>query len=202
MPQLESIPKSFKQVESVKSSARIHLQTEDLDDKFDFTFEAVRPNLFRTTFTSKTHPLPPYSSISQQKRIDSKLHRFELGKSSCSFDTGDVTASIEWSHAPVVSLRWGDSNELLHSDLPFRPYVVDGSGIAHYMQHDRDALHVGLGEKSAPMDLTARHFQISATDCFGYDAYATDPMYKRKCFHLLQSLSLLTRCGSRVALRH
>jgi alpha-glucosidase (family GH31 glycosyl hydrolase) len=35
-----------------------------------------------------------------------------------------------------------------------------------------------MGEKAAPMDLTARPFIMSATDCFGYEAHRTDPMYK------------------------
>ena len=59
-----------------------------------------------------------------------------------------------------------------------RLYVADGNGIAHYTEHDRDALDVGLGEKRAPMDLSGRQFQLSATDSFGYDVYNSDPLYK------------------------
>jgi alpha-glucosidase (family GH31 glycosyl hydrolase) len=182
MPQLEIIPQSYRQVESkTKRSGALHLQSNDLDNDFDFTFEVVRPNVFKTTFSSSTtHTLPPYPSIpSPDVNIsDAKTTFRQSGKSFCVFEIGNVRASVDWNHAPVVSLGWLDSTEILHSDLSFRSYVVDGSGISHYTQHDRKALHVGLGEKSAPMDLTGRHFQISATDCFGYEAYATDPMYK------------------------
>ncbi|KAH8673189.1 glycosyl hydrolases family 31-domain-containing protein [Ilyonectria robusta] len=37
---------------------------------------------------------------------------------------------------------------------------------------------MGLGEKAAPMDLSGRRFQLSATDSFGYDVHRTDPLYK------------------------
>ncbi|KIW90111.1 uncharacterized protein Z519_09542 [Cladophialophora bantiana CBS 173.52] len=181
MPQLETIPKSYKLVDSkLRRPAAIQLQSDDLETQFSFTFEAVRPNVFRTTFSSDSHPLPPYPSIPQQERNldNATLNSTRLSESSCSFELDDVRVSIDWSHAPVVSLGWLESKEILHSDLAFRSYVVDGQGVTHYVQHDRKALHVGLGEKSAPMDLTARYFQVSATDCFGYEAYATDPMYK------------------------
>jgi alpha-glucosidase (family GH31 glycosyl hydrolase) len=59
-----------------------------------------------------------------------------------------------------------------------RSYALDGDGVAHYTQYFRNSLHVGLGEKAAPMDLSNRHFTLSATDCFGYDVHRTDPMYK------------------------
>ncbi|KIY02038.1 uncharacterized protein Z520_02176 [Fonsecaea multimorphosa CBS 102226] len=181
MPQLESISKTYKPVDSKsKRPAAIQLQSEDLETPFSFTFEAIRPNIFRTTFTSDSHPLPPYPSIPRpERKLDNiNINSNQISEASCSFELGDIRASVDWNHAPVVSLGWLGSKEILHSDLAFRSYVVDGQGIAHYVQHDRKALHVGLGEKSAPMDLTARYFQVSATDCFGYEAYATDPMYK------------------------
>lgn len=180
MPQLESIPKSYKLVEpDLKKLGTVHLQSDELETRFDFTFEAVGSNIFRTTFSSTSHPLPPYPSIPQPAKTVSNVKTdSSVTGSACAFEVAGVRASVDWSHAPVVSLSLLGSEEKLHSDLAFRSYVLDGPGIAHYTQHDRKALHVGLGEKSAPMDLTARYFQMSATDCFGYEAYATDPMYK------------------------
>lgn len=175
--------------EEIKStltkSVGVQLQSQDSGVPFVFTFEAVRPNLFRTTFSSDSHPLPPYPSIQTPESTlsNASVSTLRPGKSSCCFDIGNVRASVDWQGAPMVSLGWLGSHDnhddhVLHADLAFRSYVVDGQGVAHYTQHDRSAMHVGLGEKAAPMDLTARFFQISATDCFGYDAYATDPMYK------------------------
>ena len=66
----------------------------------------------------------------------------------------------------------------LYQDLPHRSYVLDGAGVAHYTRYKRSTFHAGLGEKAAPLDLYVRHFKLSATDCFGYDVYRTDPLYK------------------------
>ncbi|KAK4942598.1 hypothetical protein LTR10_017727 [Elasticomyces elasticus] len=181
MPQLERIPKHYKSAPYTgESAAAVQLRSNDDETRFYFTFDAVQPHIFRTTFTSDTHPLPPYPSIPQQDTTlgGARLTALESDDSHHSFQIDDIKASVDWKHAPVVSLSWIDSAEVLHADLEFRSYIVDGPGITHYTRHDRKALHVGLGEKAAPMDLTARHFQISATDCFGYEAYATDPMYK------------------------
>jgi alpha-glucosidase (family GH31 glycosyl hydrolase) len=144
-----------------------------------FTFEAIRPNLFRTTFSTRDHPLPPHPSaakpeanfgnVSLSSTLSDKRKRIGLG---------NVTAMVEWTDAPVVSLYLEGEKKPIHRDLNFRSYAVDSSGIAHYTAYKRDTLHVGLGEKAAPMNLSNRHFIISATDCFGYDVYRTDPMYK------------------------
>ncbi|KAL6252763.1 hypothetical protein RBB50_000482 [Rhinocladiella similis] len=182
MPQLETIPKAYQAVDRVKAknNASIHLQADNDGVPADFTFEAVRPNIFRTTFTSSTHPLPPYPSIPlpDTKIPSADVTALSQSTHSAGFIINDVQATLTWTHAPVVSLRWAGSQTPLHEDLAFRSYTFDGPGIAHYTTHDRTAMHVGLGEKSGPMDLTARYFQISATDSFGYDAYHTDPLYK------------------------
>lgn len=146
---------------------------------FDFTFEAIRQNLFRVTFASASHPIPPYPSVTKPAV---NLHDVNIltksEESSKTFNVGGITASVDWAHTPVLSLSWTGSETPLHRDLPLRSYVADADGIAHYSQHDRNALHVGLGEKQAPMDLSGRNFLLSATDCFGYDVYNTDPLYK------------------------
>ncbi|KAJ9616885.1 hypothetical protein H2200_000605 [Cladophialophora chaetospira] len=179
MPQLESIPQSYKQAPSKSTRpGALQLQSDDLDTRFDFSFEAVRKGVFRTRFSSASHPLPPYTSIPPPENTTLDVKSEQTGQLRYRLEVGDVSATVDWNHAPVISLSWLDSGDLLHADLSFRSYVVDGPGVAHYTQHDRKALHVGLGEKAAPMDLTARHFQISATDSFGYEAYHTDPLYK------------------------
>jgi len=89
-----------------------------------------------------------------------------------------VTASIDWSDAPIVSLQLAGQSKPIYRDLQFRSYVADSSGVAHYSEYKRDTLYVGLGEKAAPMNLSNRHFILSVTDSFGYDCYRTDPLYK------------------------
>lgn len=179
MPQLEHIPTSYSTHSHTRSPGCLSLKTSKEASEFTFTFETIRPDLFRTTYYSESHPLPPHSSIIRpDPSVSAQKVSETQGQSSRCFTIGNVSASIEWSGAPLVSLSWSDSHEEIHSDIPNRSYAIDGDGVAHYTRHDRQALHVGLGEAAAPMDLTGRTFKIDATDCFGYEVYKTNPMYK------------------------
>lgn len=181
MPQNEFCPRQYRPIHAQENQdSSVHLRSVDGDRPFEFTFEPVRRALFRVTFSSVDHPIPPYPSVC---RPATDLSNVEVSAAITSLNTkqiqvGDVTASVDWTHSPVVSLAWTGSEKPLHRDVSFRSYVADSTGIAHYSEHDRSALHVGLGEKRAPMDLTGRHFQLTATDSFGYDVYNTDPLYK------------------------
>lgn len=178
MPQHEEVPNSWARATSTtKASNTVALETESTLGTANFTFEALRPGIFRTRFWSKFHPLPPYPSCEELASAPTSSFN-ATSKTTSQLNANDVEATVDFSGAPVVSLRFHDQPAPLHSDLPDRSYVLDGDGVTHYMRHDRQALHVGLGEKAAPMDLTARPFILSATDCFGYEAYRTDPMYK------------------------
>lgn len=156
----------------------IQLQSTDGDTSFQFTFEAIRPGLFRTTFSSKTHPLPPHPSCPRPEVPSGFLPVSESAASQTSICAADVKATVDWSGAPIVSLQLSGQDKPIHRDLDFRSYCVDSTGVAHYTRYKRDTLHVGLGEKAAPMNLSNRQFVLSATDCFGYDVYRTDPLYK------------------------
>jgi hypothetical protein len=87
-----------------------------------------------------------------------------------------LTTTVDYAHTPVVSIHL--HGKPLHTDLPHRSYALDGAGAAHYSTYRQGTLHVGLGEKAAPMDLSGRGFLITASDTFGYDAHRTDPLYK------------------------
>jgi alpha-glucosidase (family GH31 glycosyl hydrolase) len=184
MPQREYVPRSYGLLQEngylkgSKASTELILKSTD-PDSFRFSFHALRPGLFRTTFSSPSHPLPPHPSTHRPTAdlagVQVSSHQSAAVKT---ISVGDVTATVDWSDVPVVSLQLAGQNTPIHRDLPFRSYVVDSTGIAHYTHYKRDTLHVGLGEKAAPMNLSNRHFIISATDSFGYDVYRTDPLYK------------------------
>lgn len=67
-------------------------------------------------------------------------------------------------------------------DLEARPWALTEHGIIRHWSLDRTRLHLGLGEKAAPMDLTGRSFVLHAADSAWYDAYRTDPLYKHTPF--------------------
>ena len=171
MPQREFTPREYAVVQENghaegSTSTDVSLESTDGDVPFRFTFQAVRPGLFRTTFSSKTHPLPPHPST---PRPASNLDGLNTSSKSSgrlkTINVGGVTATVDWSGPPLVSLQLDGQPAPIHRDLDFRSYVADSTGIAHYTRYKRDTLHVGLGEKAAPMNLSNRNFIISATDC-------------------------------------
>jgi alpha-glucosidase (family GH31 glycosyl hydrolase) len=166
-------------IEGQSHDTVVNLLSTDQGHNARFTFEAIRPNLFRTTFSTKNHPLPPHpSAVKPEANFGNVSLSSTLSDRRKRIGLGDVTVLVEWTDAPVISLYLEGEKKPIHRDLNFRSYAVDSSGVAHYTAYKRDTLHVGLGEKAAPMNLSNRHFIISATDCFGYDVYRTDPMYK------------------------
>lgn len=180
MPQQERVPSTW--VESTAGSGKLlQLDSADTQLPFQFTLDALRHNVFRTTFTSKTHPLPPHPSVLlPEKQVDAATVKASSTSTKKEIKIGPITAAIDWTESsPLLSISLeGHENGPLHEDLPNRSYVVDGEGIAHYSRYNRDTLYVGLGEKAAPMNLAGRKFELSATDSFGYDIYRTDPLYK------------------------
>ena len=179
MPQHEYVPRSYALAQAPAAPAELRLQSTGGATPFDFSFEALRPGLFRTTFSSSTHPLPPHPSVARPAAALAGVPvAAESAASRKTIRVGAVTATVDWSDAPVVALQLAGTSAPVHRDLPFRSYAVDAGGVAHYTHYRRGTLHVGLGEKAAPMDLSNRHFILAATDSFGYDIYRTDPLYK------------------------
>ncbi|KAH8888520.1 family 31 glycosyl hydrolase [Thozetella sp. PMI_491] len=180
--QYEYTPKDYVLEDAGSSSASLKLKTTDeaLEQPFEFQFEAVRPNIFRTTFTSKSHPTPPFPSAPQLKASSESAAKVtaDAGKKTATVQNGTAKAVVEWTHAPVVTLYLDGVEKPVFQDLGFRSYSVDGTGVAHYSSYKLDSIYVGLGEKAGPMNLAGRGFTITASDTFGYDAYKTDPLYK------------------------
>ncbi|KAL8407083.1 hypothetical protein RB596_009636 [Gaeumannomyces avenae] len=184
MGQNERIPGSWSLESSQDAGApSVRLASADKDLPFTFSLETVRPNVFRTTYTSPSHPLPPQPSVT---RAEPQLGQAtaavkSLGDKRRRIEVADAVVELDWSgDTPLlnVSLAGQEDKAPLLQDVPNRGYTVDGDGVAHYTRYNRNTLHVGLGEKAAPMDLSGRSFKITATDSFGYDAYRTDPLYK------------------------
>ena len=188
LDQYERVPKEFQLAGQGSNRMSVNLESTDLtfDQPCRFYFEALRRNVFRTTFTTPKHSLPPYPSAQRPEPDFTRTRKKDTldGQNrTIEFVNGPVKALVEWKDGPpTISLYHGDrgdgSWELIHRDLQYRSYAVDGDGVAHYTVYNKDTLHVGLGEKAAPMDLSGRGFQITASDTFGYDAYSTDPLYK------------------------
>ncbi|KAJ3071372.1 hypothetical protein HDU98_005432 [Podochytrium sp. JEL0797] len=71
-------------------------------------------------------------------------------------------------------------------DLPHRAYpLFKGThGARHFLRRRDQDLHYGLGERAAPLTLNNRRFRLETMDALGYNADATDPLYKLVPFHI------------------
>lgn len=182
--QEERVPQGYTlvpQPDKGNNPSAIHLRSDGkLTKPCDFTFEAIRPNVFRTTFTSEDHPLPPFPSVRlpsvENTGTTTTVDTLAATRMTLANAQAGITATVDFTHTPVVSVSLRDKT--LHADLPHRSYALDGPGAAHYSVYRQGTLHVGLGEKAAPMDLSGRGFLVTASDTFGYDAHRTDPLYK------------------------
>jgi hypothetical protein len=80
--------------------------------------------------------------------------------------------------------------ERISSDLPSRSYALTERGMMRHWRLERDSIHLGLGEKAAPLNLTGRSFSISGTDAACYDAFGGDPLYKHTPFLVITPRSV------------
>jgi alpha-glucosidase (family GH31 glycosyl hydrolase) len=178
----EYVPSHYKLVSSPGllggGRTRIELRSDDVPGgPVTLVFKAVKEGLFRIMFSSPSHPIPPFPSAHRPELEILGLRTVESGDYAKTFQRGEIEAKLDWTGVPVITIGYR-GKEPLYWDLPYRSFALDGPGVAHYTKYGRGDLHMGLGEKAAPMDLSNRHFTLSATDCFGYDVMRSDPMYK------------------------
>ena len=157
------------------SATRISLHSPG--NKAIFTLEPVRTNVFRVTFTTESHPLPPHPSIVRPEvQLSNAPSLTEHDGSFTLHTTTEVAVTLCSRTTPTLSITLNGVQ--LYSDLPNRSYVLDGNGASRYGCYNPATLHLGLGERSAPFDLSNRTFTLSALDAAEYDAHHTDPLYK------------------------
>lgn len=64
-----------------------------------------------------------------------------------------------------------------------------GTGGFHYVSRETDEKIYGLGDKGGQLNKAGRAFRIETTDCMGYDASSTDPLYKHIPFYICENSS-------------
>jgi Glycosyl hydrolases family 31 len=148
MSQQEFVPKRYK-LEPLEDHHPTFVRIRSQDSpEVSYSFEAVKPGIFKTTFSSPSHPLPPFP-IAHAPQADPSAFRIHNEATSRTFHSPEdaVQATLSWADGPpLVTLGFKDAAPL-RSDLPFRSYVFDGPGAAHYSRHYRNSLYVGLGER-------------------------------------------------------
>lgn len=87
-------------------------------------------------------------------------------------------------------LKYFDGNRLLFNDRAPLAYNFEnefGMGSYHYISREADEKIYGLGDKGGELNKAGRAFRIETTDCMGYNAESTDPLYKHIPFYICEN---------------
>jgi len=167
---------------------------------FEWKLEFPFPQAYRIILAGPDRPRPPHDNVHTPSKFCSfKILSLDRDKCRAVFAFPSPTAQsalvsglgderlelrLYWNYQ-LFSEVWhvgnGDDKLVLH-DLRARSYALTEHGVIRHWSLDRTRLHLGLGEKAAPIDLTGRKFTLHATDAAWYDSYRTDPLYKHTPF--------------------
>ncbi len=193
--ELEATVKAGSQVESFTLETGPNAVYQGFRYVLSFPLE----NAFKVVLTGPNRPQPPHDNIVLKSapqtfaitEIDTakKTAVISFPKSSSSnahLDGSDKTREIRlnWSDSVLLEVWESDNGEpkRLCGDLPARSYALTSNGIMRHWWIERDNVHLGLGEKAAPIDLTGRNFRLTGSDAACYDTYESDPLYKHTPF--------------------
>lgn len=87
-------------------------------------------------------------------------------------------------------LSFYQEDEVLFEDRRPLAYNLEnefGRGYYHYISREEDEKIFGLGDKTGFMDKSGKNFKIETTDCMGYDAETSDPLYKHIPFYICEN---------------
>ncbi|MCH5320204.1 MAG: DUF5110 domain-containing protein [Eubacterium sp.] len=87
-------------------------------------------------------------------------------------------------------LSYYKGNSLLFSDRSPLAYNFEnefGKQTYHYVTRMKNERIFGLGDKGGELNKAGRSFRIETTDCMGYDAKESDPLYKHIPFYICEN---------------
>ena len=172
---------------------------------FSWRLEFPFPHAYRIILTGPERPRPPHDNAkAPDVMCDFELVSIDKGRCRAVFafppPTGDslningvamsthLELRVFWKYQ-LFSEVWqttgrGDdgTKKAVIRDLGSRSYALTEHGVIRHWRLDKSRVHLGLGEKAAPIDLTGRSFTMHATDAALYDSYGTDPLYKHTPF--------------------
>ncbi|ORX38876.1 putative glicosidase [Kockovaella imperatae] len=156
---------------------------------FSWTLEFPLANAYRILLHGPTRPRPPHDNVSLKvEPLSFEVLSFDEYTASFAFpqsnDSGRLSLRLSWRTqiASAVFRVKDNVEEQIMGDVRLRSYGLTEHGIIRHYRYERDNVHLGLGEKAAPLDLSERSFTLHAADVAGYDTYKSDPLYKHTPF--------------------
>ena len=102
-------------------------------------------------------------------------------------ELGDYTIKLVYRNFQLGFYR---SGQLLFKDRAPLAYNFGGefgNGSCHYISREENEKIFGLGDKGGSLNKNGRAFRIEATDCMGFDAQESDPLYKHVPFYMCRN---------------
>lgn len=87
-------------------------------------------------------------------------------------------------------LKYYKNNSVLFCDRAPLAYNFEnefGRDTYHYISRMKDERIFGLGDKGGALNKAGRAFRMETTDCMGYDAKESDPLYKHIPFYICEN---------------
>ncbi|MDE6110907.1 MAG: hypothetical protein K2F65_03205 [Eubacterium sp.] len=87
-------------------------------------------------------------------------------------------------------LKYYKDNSVLFADRAPLAYNFEhefGKETYHYVTRSENERVFGLGDKGGELNKAGRAFRIETTDCMGYDASESDPLYKHVPFYICEN---------------
>lgn len=159
--------------------------------------DAVSDSAVRVAIYHKGDSILPTFSVDPDNRLllkgrdrlsregfTGKLNK--AGDNSFSLDCG-VVISVNPDN---FLIQYTYDNSVLFSDRAPLAYNFSnefGRGNYHYISREEKEYIYGLGDKTGEMNKYGKSYRIEATDCMGFDASSSDPLYKHLPFYICEN---------------
>lgn len=165
--------------------------------RMDFVSEScVRVSIYK----NKTDILPTFSVNPDNVFSQAGRDRLSVdGFSLCSPEqdvSGDIHSFILPNGIKIelnphnFILKYYKNNSVLFCDRQPLAYNFEnefGKDTYHYISRMKNERIFGLGDKGGELNKAGRSFRMETTDCMGYDAKESDPLYKHIPFYICEN---------------
>ncbi|KAH7104911.1 putative glicosidase [Auriculariales sp. MPI-PUGE-AT-0066] len=151
---------------------------------FTYTLSFRLPSVYSVLLVGPDRPQPPHDNIVLSSTpLQFKLVSLDIDAHKAVFAFPDSSSrEIHLAWIEGITLDVFENGTRLFGDTHGRSYALTGGGVIRHWRIERDNVHLGMGERAGPLNLTNRSFLMHAADSAFYDTYESDPLYKHTPF--------------------
>ncbi|MBR3148624.1 MAG: DUF5110 domain-containing protein [Eubacterium sp.] len=138
-----------------------------------------------------TFNVNPNNTLSHKGRERLSTEGFSLCTPRCDGDAFCLPCGVKLRvNTENLLLSYEKDEKVLFGDRAPLAYNLEnefGKGAFHFVSRSENEHIYGVGDKGGSLDKAGRAFRIETTDCMGYDASETDPLYKHIPFYICEN---------------